>query len=207
MPQRPTYHHGDLRRQLISAGVELVAERGVDGFSMRELARRAGVSHAAPYHHFPTRAALVRAVVADSYGLLANALRDATDGLGDPLDAIRAMGVAYVDFAITNPARYRLMFRSELAGSSADPHVSAEEVGADAFAVLIGAFELADQHGLLAERTTAASAAIAAWASVHGVASLILEGALGLPASQRERALGLAGAVVDLGVGGYGRTA
>ncbi len=206
MPARPTYHHGDLRRQLVTAAVELVAERGVDGFSMRELARRAGVSHAAPYHHFPTRAALVRAVVADSYGVLANALRHATTTSDDPLVAIRAMGVAYVDFALTHPSRYRLMFRAELAGSVDDPDLSAEEVGADAFAVLIGAFELAHERGLLADGTTAASAAIAAWASVHGVASLILEGALGLPASQRERALGLAGAVVDLGVGGYGRT-
>ena len=205
MPARPTYHHGDLRRQLLSAGVELVAERGVDGFSMRELARRAGVSHAAPYHHFSTRAALVRAVVADSYGLLADVLRDAATGSDDPLDAIRAMGVAYVDFALTNPARYRLMFRSELAGSSDDADLSAEEVGADAFAVLNGAFEFAHERGLLAEGTTPGTAAIAAWASVHGVASLILEGALGLPASQRKRALGLAGAVVDLAVSGFGR--
>lgn len=205
MPGRQTYHHGDLRRQLVEAGVELVAERGVDGFSMRELARRAGVSHAAPYHHFSTRASLVKAVVADSYALLAKALRDATTSNDDPLDAIRAMGVAYVDFALTNPERYRLMFRSELAGVPNDADLSAEEVGADAFAVLIGAFELAHEYQLLAEGTAASSAAIAAWASVHGIASLILEGALGMPASQRERALGLAGAVVDLGLSGFGR--
>ena len=205
MPRRPRYHHGDLRRQLVAAGVELVAERGVDGFSMRELARRAGVSHAAPYHHFPTRAALVRAVVADSYALLANALRHATSGADDPLDAIRAMGVAYVDFALTNPERYRLMFRSELTGPPENADLTADELGTDAFAVLIGAFELAHERGRLADETTAASAAIAAWASVHGVASLILEGALGIPAFQRERALGLAAAVVELGVSGFGR--
>lgn len=205
MPRRPTYHHGDLRQQLLEAGVELVGERGVDGFSMRELARRAGVSHAAPYHHFSARAALVRAIVADSYGQLATALRDATTNSGNPLDAIRFMGVAYVDFALSNPERYRLMFRSELAGQPEGEDLSAEEVGADAFGVLIGAFELAHERGLLAQGTDAGGAAIAAWASVHGVASLILEGALGMPPSQRARALGLARAVVELSINGFAR--
>ena len=73
--KRTSYHHGNLRRALLDAGLELLAEKGVDGFTLREVARRAGVSHAAPYHHFPDKGALVRAIVAESFELLGIALR------------------------------------------------------------------------------------------------------------------------------------
>jgi AcrR family transcriptional regulator len=205
--KRDTYHHGNLRQALLDAGLDLLAERGIDGFTLREVARRAGVSHAAPYHHFPEHGALVRAIVAESFDLLGSALSEAAGGAGDePLDRIAAMGRAYVDFALDHPQRYRLMFRSELsrAGDSEVP-TDADAAGATAFGALMTAVQDAADQGLLREGTDAGGAAVAAWASVHGLASLILEGALGVPAEQRERAKQLAGHVVNVTLAGLRR--
>lgn len=185
----------------------LLAERGVDGFTLREVARRAGVSHAAPYHHFPDKGALVRAIVAESFELLGTALSDAARTAGDdPFDRIRAMGLAYVEFALDHPERYRLMFRSELSRSGeSDAPTEADAAGGAAFATLVSAVQDAADRGLLRPETDAGGAAVAAWSSVHGLASLILEGALGIRPEQRERARQVAAHVVELAIGGLRR--
>ena len=97
-----SYHHGDLRRALLDAAASVIAESGVSGLSMRDLARRAGVSHAAPAHHFRDRAGLLTALAAEGFHLLADAMEPA----GTVLDA----GVAYVHFAVTHPAHFEVMF-------------------------------------------------------------------------------------------------
>jgi AcrR family transcriptional regulator len=207
VPAKPRYHHGTLRETLLAAGLELLAERGLDGFTLRELARRAGVSHAAPYHHFADKGALVRAIVAESFQLLGAALGEASAGAGaDPLDRVAAMGRSYVEFALDHPQRYRLMFRSELSRSgSSEAATEADAASGGAFAELMRAVQDASDAGELRDGTDAAVAAIAAWSSVHGLASLILEGAIGLPAEHRERARELTGRVVVLTVGGLRR--
>ena len=205
--KRSSYHHGDLRRALLDSGLALLAERGPDGFTLREVARRAGVSHAAPYHHFADRGALVRGIVAESFDLLGSALADASSGAGDdPLDRLSAMGLAYVDFALDHPQRYRLMFRTELS-RSADPEepTEADAAGGGAFATLVSAVQDAADQGLLRDGTDAGGAAVTAWSSVHGLASLILEGAIGIRPDQRERARQVASHVVALVVDGLRR--
>ncbi|HEX6835154.1 MAG TPA: TetR/AcrR family transcriptional regulator, partial [Polyangia bacterium] len=107
------YHHGDLRRTLLDAALAIVAQAGPGALSLRELAREAGVSHAAPYRHFASREALVITLAAEGFlGLGAEMARSA-EGETNPLRRLRAMGVAYVSYAVSHPGHFRLMFGSE----------------------------------------------------------------------------------------------
>lgn len=103
------YHHGDLRRALLAAALEAIEEVGPTALSLRDLARRAGVSHAAPAHHFGDKAGLLTALAAQGFDLLAQALVQAGDDL---LEA----GVAYVDFAVRHRAYFEVMFRPSCTG-------------------------------------------------------------------------------------------
>jgi AcrR family transcriptional regulator len=108
---RAAYHHGDLRAQLIAAATELVETQGPDGFSVSEAARRAGVSTAAPYKHFRDRDAILRGVVAGAMDRLRNAMDTAAARFpAGSLEAVAAVGQAYVDFARTEPGIFRLTF-------------------------------------------------------------------------------------------------
>ena len=109
-PAKP-YHHGDLRRALVSAGLDLAAERRLEDFSLREVARRAGVSTAAPYWHFADRDALLAAVGAECAARWLQAMREAVKDLAldDSLRRLQATGIAHVRFAVENPAHFRVM--------------------------------------------------------------------------------------------------
>lgn len=102
------YHHGDLRRALLEEASVVLEEAGPDAISMRELARRLSVSHAAPGHHFAGRADLLQELAAEGYRQLADALEGAMTGERESW--LRETGRAYVRFALANPQRYRLMF-------------------------------------------------------------------------------------------------
>jgi AcrR family transcriptional regulator len=104
------YHHGDLRRTLLAVAAEAVAATGPASLSLRDLARRAGVSHAAPAHHFGDKAGLLTALAAEGYEVLADALADARERTGSLLE----IGVAYVRFAVEHRAHFEVMFRPDL---------------------------------------------------------------------------------------------
>lgn len=158
------YHHGDLRRAILDAAVESIAANGSAGLSLRDLARRAGVSHAAPIHHFGDKAGVLTALAAEGYERLAEALDAARD------EFVEA-GVAYVRFAVTHRAHFEVMFRPDTYHRD-DPAVAAARDRA-AQALVRGVRTRTDRTGNEARLT-----GIAAWSLVHGFATLWLTGAL-----------------------------
>jgi len=109
-PPRP-YHHGDLRRALIAAGLDLATERRLEDFSLREVARRAGVSTAAPYWHFSDKDALLAVIAGECATRWLEAMRESVRDLGpdETLQRLQATGIAHVRFAVANPAHFRVM--------------------------------------------------------------------------------------------------
>jgi AcrR family transcriptional regulator len=159
------YHHGDLRRALLDAAVEVLAEAGPSALSLRHLARRAGVSHAAPAHHFGDRAGLLTAVAAEGHRLLGEALQAAWERTGEFLE----VGVAYVRFAVDHPGHFDVMFTPDLHDED-DPDLRAATAASSALL-----------FGPLRERAPGedvTSAAVAAWSLVHGLAALWRNGVL-----------------------------
>ncbi|MEL6234542.1 MAG: TetR-like C-terminal domain-containing protein [Pseudomonadota bacterium] len=119
-PQRDSYHHGNLPQVLIREGAALLAERGIDRFSMREVARRAGVAVAAPAHHFGNARGLLTAIAAEGFGQLAQRQATAAAAMTDPRDKVIARCRAYIAICVEEPGQALVMFRPELVNDS-DP--------------------------------------------------------------------------------------
>lgn len=169
--RRSSYHHGDLRAQLIAAVRELVETQGPDGFSVSEAARSAGVSSAAPYKHFKDRSELLRAVASEGMDRLHGAMEAAASRHpAGSIAAIAAIGQAYVDFARSGPGVFRLVF-GLTEGHEGDPHL--EEKGASCFAVVLRA--VAAAVGQSADNPTVQSRAYALWTCVHGHCFLTID--------------------------------
>ena len=177
-PTRP-YHHGDLRRALIGAALDLVTEKQDWTFSLREVARRAGVSHNAPYSHFAEKQDLLAAVAAAGFEALRDRMRSAVAGLEAADAALIASGRAYVGFALENPARYRLMFGPELAKAAGGRAAEARAAGDEARAVLIDIILAGARSGIfpisLDDPKGIEIAVLSAWSAVHGLALLLLD--------------------------------
>jgi AcrR family transcriptional regulator len=170
---RESYHHGDLKAVILSHAATLVAERGADGISLRELARAAGVSHAAPAHHFTDRRGLFTALATEGFRLLAAALADARPMF---VDAARA----YVRFALDHRGHYAVMFDKSLY-DAADPELAAAEAAAGE-ELSRGVGSLEDAHA----RDDPKTAALAAWSLVHGFSLLWANGAVDTEANPLE---------------------
>ncbi len=198
-----TYHHGDLRRALLAAAMDLVRERGVDGLTLRELARRAGVSHNAPYHHFADKGALVSALVVESFQRFEQVFRDAVVATpGSHLAKVRAIGGAYVRFAFDDPPRFALMWRPELRTIEDDSPV--DQAGMASYQVLLDEVAAGQRAGEVVEGDVA-QLSLAAWSAVHGLAMLIVDGPLRDRTLTWEQAEPLVDAVLELAIRGLSR--
>src|SRR5262245_16937436 len=113
----------DLRRTVLDASLDLIAEQGLAALSMREVARRAGVSHQAPYHHFQDREGILAAIALEGFTRLHEAMRRAAAQHTDPVERLNAIGGAYLTFASHNPGHFKIMFRSELVGVDRHEHL------------------------------------------------------------------------------------
>ncbi len=163
------YHHGDLRSALLLAAEAELAECGVEGFSLRKVARRAGVSHGAPAHHFTDANGLLTALAAEGFRrfLAAQAAREAAAD-PDPQSQLVAAGLGYVDFALQRPALFRLLW------GSARPDFDDADLGQAARAAYQ---HLVDQVHAAGGRTVADESAV--WATAHGLADLLAAGRMG----------------------------
>jgi AcrR family transcriptional regulator len=207
-PNRGSYHHGDLRRALLEAALGLVSQKGVEGFSLREAAREVGVSPAAAYRHFEDKSALLAALAVDGMGKLALAMEQALDAApgapGSPARAaagLGAVGEAYIQFAVDQPSRFQVMF-----GPWCDhPDLSelppeAQPRGRDPFQILVDTLDQLVASGAVAPAARA-GAEIAAWSTVHGLASLLVAEAMPLGPEERGVAIGLVLRTQLLGMG------
>lgn len=158
---RTTYHHGNLREALLDAAEALLSKRGIEGLTLREVARRAGVSHGAPYHHFTSRDALLAALAERGFTDLGRAMQAAAGVT--PRDRLVAICEAYVAFAAVHPTRFRLMFGPLLASKALHPGLQA--AAEHSFFALLEAARAVSP-------TEAMPLALAGWSMAHGLAHL-----------------------------------
>src|SRR5262245_5165750 len=169
------YHHGDLRRGLLQAAVRTIGSHGVDALTLRGVGNTLGVSRTALYRHFRDKAALLAAVAAEGFRMLRAELSESWERGGRGLPGFKAMGVAYVQFAVAHPSHYRVMFGADIFGIE---RTALAEEGTGAFHVLVDAIvELQKQQ--LARLDNPQQMALFVWAVTHGVAMLAIDGRLG----------------------------
>lgn len=179
---RKSYHHGDLRAALIAEGLRLLAERDVESLSLREVARGVGVSATSVYRHFPDKEALLTALALEGLQRLGAAQRLAEEQAGGGDAGFAATGRAYVRFALANPALFRLVFASPVLASSK----AADTLGSEAGTLLqANATASAARNG-----GEASVRAVQAWALVHGLAMLMLDGQIPEDETLIDRAIG-----------------
>lgn len=168
------YHHGDLRQTLIATAEALLEEKGVEGFTLRECARRAGVSPAAPAHHFGNVTGLLTAIATLGFEGLARSMEEAAAASdGSPDARLAAIGQGYIRFALAHPARFRVMF-GRFVLKQDDPGLA--EAGARGFALLTEA--IAARRGAGGLDDAGREEFVTAWSLVHGFACLALDGHL-----------------------------
>lgn len=174
--RKAAYHHGDLRRELLDQALRLVEEKGPAALTLREAARRAGVTEAAPYRHFRGKDALVAALAAEGFQSLRERTERALGRAGArSVERLCALGAVYVRFARDRPAHFHVMFGREIAASHGFREV--RDAAQACFAALIREVGDAQRAGAVRGRDPRGPA-LALWSALHGLASLQVEGLL-----------------------------
>lgn len=173
MATKTPYHHGNLRQSLIAGAIDLISEAGFEQVSLRQVARRVGVSHNAPYRHFADKEALLAAVSEEGFQALRSVLEAAQAEMSpDSPHRLGVLGMAYVQFAIANPAHYRVMFGQYHCDLGQHPDL--EKASQQSFEVLVDAIEQGQAAGVLRTADPINMARVA-WSLVHGQSMLALD--------------------------------
>jgi AcrR family transcriptional regulator len=191
MAQPKPYHHGNLRDALLTSAIQLIAEVGPAGFTLREVARRAGVSHNAPYRHFRDRDALMAAVATQGFQELTQAMvRSAADDPG-ALRRLKRAGLAYITFALRRPEHFTVMFDAPAATTNG---LGSAEASEEAFRTMLTFVKSCQDEGQLPSGDVK-QFGLLAWSMVHGVAKLAITGRL--PYRSKAEILKFAEFVID----------
>ena len=169
-----SYHHGDLKNALIKAGVKILAKEGVSGLSLRKVAKQAGVSHAAPYSHFADKQALIAAISTEGFKQLYKQIASVREAHSKkPSALLLETARAYIQFAMNEPDRFKLMFSSVIEKEKDYPEFV--EASQENFQQLVSVVETCQQAGILKSGPSDLMA-VSVWSSVHGMIMLIIEG-------------------------------
>jgi AcrR family transcriptional regulator len=194
------YHHGNLRETLVDAAQAIVVEQGPRELTLRAVARRAGVSHTAPYRHFDYKESLLAAVAERGFLALETAMRAAMAQAPAPQERFQASGRAYIEYAVAQAAHYRLMFGPELAGRLEFPEMA--DASRKAFAVLEEGLTECQQAGLV-HPGSVRDYALSTWSLLHGFAMLSIDGQFknkGYGAKKLQDLMGVAAGILFTGL-------
>ncbi|AKJ04384.1 TetR family transcriptional regulator [Archangium gephyra] len=169
--EKPHYHHGDLRRALLDASLALISEEGFGALSLREVARRAGVTHAAPYRHFEHKEALLVAVAEEGFRVMKARMQERMARETSPEGRLVECGVAYVLFAMEHPAHFRVMFGPHF---TQPPKLGPPGGDLDSFGLLVDSITQGQRAGVFHEGEPL-SLALTCWSLVHGLSSLLVD--------------------------------
>lgn len=191
--QKATYRHGDLKNGLIQSALQLVQQRSNVEFTLRELAEKTGVTHAAAYRHFKSKNEIMLAIAQDGFDILKGYFKAVTEN--DPGD-IKSLGISYVKFSIENPHYFRVMFHPDI--RHPEKGESHEMVGGDAFLILEACIQYNQKNGIFTTRPSY-ELSLTAWSLVHGLSVLWTSGNLSpIPSGQKIEPMKMAQSISDV---------
>lgn len=173
MPRKKSYHHGDLKNALIKAGADILSKEGVSALSLRKVAQKAGVSHAAPYAHFADKQALIAAISTEGYKKLYEQIAQVAEQYrSDPLRRFVEASWAYVQFALDEPDQFKVTLSGMIEKEQEYP--AFVETAKQTFALVVEIAEQCQQAGILRKGAPDLTA-VSAWSLIHGFVSLLME--------------------------------
>jgi AcrR family transcriptional regulator len=171
-----SYHHGDLRKALIKTGLSVIREQGAHALSLREAARMAGVSEAAPYRHFTNKESLLAAIAEEGFKRLHADLLEATQGFpNNPLARLHALADRYVGFALEETDHFRTMYSSSLVPPHAETHPDLSKAALATFDELVKVVEDCQKTGSISSSVDAKVTSTRLWASIYGMTLLLID--------------------------------